>query len=144
MNENAELHDGEIELDDARELIWRNVNPNWVDGGKLSSQAFRPTPKDVGKLSGAREGKVTADKHFHEFTNEFALASSGVWAVTVDEARRVEVRCVYDAESESKPEPCPTGHTYLDYRVHGNSKIRRIGSALRDFAEERGRQHPHP
>lgn len=142
MSEQPELGVDETELDNADELIWRNVHPSWIDSGKVTSQAFRPTPKDTGKLSGARQEKVTADKHFHEFTTELNLVSTGIWAISVGEAQREHVRCVYDAESDSKPNPCPTGHTYLDYRVHTGGKIRKIASALRDRAEERGCQHP--
>lgn len=145
MSDHPVLGDDEVGLDaDSEELIWRNVHPTWIDKGKITSQVFRPTPKDSGQLSGAREEMVTAETHYHEFTTELGLDSSGVWAISVREASGAGVRCVYDAESISKPDPCPTGHTYIDYRGHSGNKIKRIGSALRDSAEERGRRHPTP
>ncbi|MGW4325433.1 hypothetical protein ACWEKR_06025 [Nocardia sp. NPDC004573] len=144
MTEGPELDEVEVELDDASELIWRNVNPAWIQDGKVSSQAFRPTPKDKQQLSGAREQKVTAEKHFHEFTQELELRSVGVWAVSVGEANAQDVRCVYDAESADAPDPCPTGHTYLDFRAHmGDKAIRRVGRLLSEDAQRRGRMHPN-
>lgn len=139
-----ELLPGEIQLERSEELIWRNVNPSWIDNGEVSSQAFRPTPKDKKQLSGAREDAVSAAEHFVEFTQKLGLDSVGVWAVTVDESHSASLRCIYDADAPTAPDPCPTGHTYIDYRDHGNSKIRKIGSTLRDFAEGRGCQHPGP
>ncbi|UFS93750.1 hypothetical protein [Nocardia huaxiensis] len=142
MSDQPELGSNEIELDNPDELIWRNVHPTWIDNGQLSSLAFKPSPKDTGKLSGAREEKVTADKHYFEFTEELGLESAGVWAVTVGEAREQAVPCVYDAESSTKPDPCPTGHTYLDFRSHSGGRVRKIASSLRKAAEERGKRHP--
>ena len=137
-----ELKPGEVEVTDGDELIWRNVNPNWIDNGELSSQAFRPTPKDLKQLSGAREREVSAEDHFEEFTEKLELESSGVWAISAGEAKDAALRCIFDAEADSAPDPCPVGHTYIDYRGHGNSKIRKIGSSLRDLAEVRGCKFP--
>lgn len=142
MSEQHELGSDEIVLDNADELIWRNVHPSWIQDGKVSSLAFKPSPKDTGRLSGARQDKVSAEKHYFEFTDALGLTSSGVWAITVGEAQAQNVPCVYDAESSSKPDPCPTGHTYLDYRAQTGGRIRKIASALRRKAEERGKQHP--
>jgi hypothetical protein len=32
-------------------LLHRQINPSWVQQGRVTSQAFRPTPKDESKLS---------------------------------------------------------------------------------------------
>ena len=145
MTEGTGFGSAEVELDAADELVWRNVNPGFIDNGVISSQAFRPTPKDDSKLSGARQAKVAADKHFHEFTSDLGLASAGVWAVSVAEANAEGVRCVYDAESATRPPaPCPTGHTYFDFQTHGTSARKRISRKLTDNATARGRQHPAP
>ncbi len=144
MTERTEQGD-EVELDNPEELVWRNVNPGFIESGVVSSQAFRPTPKDQRKMSGARENKVSAEKHFHEFTNDLGRESAGVWAVSVGEANAQGVRCVYDAESSNRPpDPCPAGHTYFDFQPHGNNAQRRIGRTLSENAQQRGRQHPLP
>lgn len=137
----ATLKPGEEALEHSAELIWRNVHPAWIDDGALTSQVFRPTPKDHKKLSGARQRMVTASEHFKEFTKDLELESAGVWAISAGEALDSGVRGVYDAESATPPDPCPTGHTFIDYREVSGSRARKIGSALRDLAEARGPQH---
>jgi len=130
-------------LTEAGERLWRNVNPDWIeDDGSLTSQAFRPMPKDEGKLSTARSGKVDAADHFHEFTNRLDLDSVGVWAVTVGEGDALGVPSIYDAEGAAAPDPCPAGHTFMDFRQLTSGKARKVGAKLRDHAEARHRQHP--
>lgn len=64
-----DLRDGEEVLTDAHELLWRNAHPSiLLDGDRLSSQLFKPTPKDQGMLSTARSAVVTAKEHFLEYT----------------------------------------------------------------------------
>ena len=142
MSDDQGLQPGELELTNTQELLWRNVHPIWIDDGQLTSQAFRPTPKDDKRLSTARQQKIAPDEHFREYTEVLSLTSSGVWAISVGEAHQESLRCIYDAESNAVPDPCPTGHTSVDFSDHGNGRIRRIGSALRDAAEARGQQHP--
>lgn len=40
-----------VPLSDAGELLHRQVHPNWIRDGRITSQAFRPTKKDDNKLS---------------------------------------------------------------------------------------------
>lgn len=129
-------------LDPSDEMLWRNVNPNWIDEGRLTSQVYRPTPKDQKHLSVAREERVSAAAHYAEFTDSLGLASAGVWAVTVEECSTVGIPAVHDELSSKRPDPCPTGHTHLDFTGHSSNRAKRIGGILRDRAEARGRQHP--
>lgn len=138
----AEPEAEETVLEPSEELLWRNVNPNWLDQGRLTSQAYRPTPKDRKHLSVAREARVSAAAHYTEFTDSFGLASAGVWAVTVEECTTVGVQVVYDENSPTRPDPCPTGHTHLDFTGLSSNRAKRIGGILRDKAEARGRLHP--
>jgi hypothetical protein len=131
-----------VELTESGELLWRNVHPSFVDGGQLSSQAFRPTPKDAGRLSTAREDAVSAADHFTEYTVDLGLASGGVWAVSVGEVVAAELTAWFDAESDQAPDPCPTGHTSVDFGDASEGRVRKIGGQLRDHAVKRGRQHP--
>lgn len=140
--EKHELQGGEVELTDLPELVWRNANPDWIDNGILSSQAFRPFNKDDPMLSSARENKVTAEAHFKEFTEVLENQSVGIWAISVNEIQDMGLRAIYDAESDTAPSPCPVGHTSIDFREIGNSGRRKISSKLRDRAQSRGRQHP--
>jgi len=131
-------------LTDSAELVWRNVHPNFYDEGadSLTSQAFRATAKDQKKPSGAREARVTAGKHFEEFTKILNFKSAGVWAVTVAEVDAEGIHAVYDENAPTAPNPCTTGHTYFDYTELSPSKMKQVAGKLRDKAETRGRKHP--
>lgn len=66
MSDPTEVSDGEELLTTRDELLWRNAHPDWLVDGELTSQAFRPTPKDQKKLSSTRESKVAAEANFKE------------------------------------------------------------------------------
>jgi hypothetical protein len=142
VSDPTEVSDGEELLTTRDELLWRNAHPDWLVDGELTSQAFRPTPKDQKKLSSTRESKVAAEANFKEYTEEFSLESIGVWAVTVGEAQDQTIPAIYDEHSPTIPSPCLTGHTSLDFTAVSNNQAKRIGGRLRDRAEERGKQHP--
>ncbi|MFF0339676.1 hypothetical protein [Kribbella sp. NPDC004875] len=137
-----ELLEGELLLDVGDEKLWRNVNPAFFDGDQMTTQAFTPTKKDEGKLSSAMAALVTAEEHFREFTEDLGLQSSGVWCVTVDEVAGTGLRAVYDCESPERPDPCPKGHAYVDFRGAGSGLKKRAATKLRDAATNTGRVHP--
>lgn len=142
MADSSEIGPGEEILTDPNQLLLRNIHPDWVVNGKVTSQAFRPTPKDERKLSTTSSSKVSAEDSFREYTEDFELASAGVWGVSVGEAADLSIRAIYDEHSPSIPKPCLTGHTSLDFAQISNNKAKRLGGRLRDRAEDRGRQHP--
>lgn len=129
-------------LADEADLVWRSVHPAWFVNGRLSSQAFRPTPKDQLMLSGASSRSVTAEEHFTEYTEDFGLESCGVWAISVGEAAAEGLPCWADEGTPQAPLPCPRGHVSIDFRGKTGAELRRVGQRLRTFAEVRGRIHP--
>ncbi len=139
------LTSGEGVVDGSDENLWRNQNPSWVDSnGKVTSQLFKPTPKDLGCVSVARSTVVTAEAHFVEFTTELELASVGVWGVTVDqtvaEAKRrdLPIRCVDDHTITTSPR----GHAYIDHRALSPNQSSKLGAGLRTIAFDNKRAHP--
>lgn len=68
-------------LSDLDELLFRQVHPSFVRDGRPSSQAFRPTLKDVAKLSVARASMTTARDSYDLDVSTRGHASAGVWAV---------------------------------------------------------------
>ena len=76
-------------LSDDEELLFRQVHPSFVRDGRPSSQAFRPTAKDEGKLSVARGSLTTPAGAFEVHTTGLGLPSAGTWAVTVGECDAV-------------------------------------------------------
>lgn len=64
-------------------LLFRQVNPSWMKLGRVTSQAFKPTPKDRGRLSAYDGDRMTAEKAWRHYTMELGYRSVGVLAVTV-------------------------------------------------------------
>lgn len=116
-------------MNDATELL-RQIHPSFVKLGKVTSQAFRPTPKDDNKLSvydGDLISPAKAWAHFHERSHE----SVGVMAVTVADCKEVNLPV------RSTPEVFDE-HAEIDFsELSGNQRDTR-GKLLRNFAEKRG------
>ena len=66
-------------------LFLRQVHPNFIQDGNLSSQAFFPFPKDKGKLS-VYDGRIISPiQSFLHYTQKQNLSSAGVWGVSTTE-----------------------------------------------------------
>jgi len=101
------------QLTHSKELLYRQIHPNWVDDGKPSSQAFRPTQKDKGMLSIAQGSKTTAEGAYRHYTEVRKLASAGSWAVTVGETVEADLGCFAD------PQVDDPNHGFIDFRGLG-------------------------
>lgn len=111
-------------------LLLRQINPSFIQDGKITSQAFSPTPKDEKKLSCYDGDQISArDAHSH-FSNGLGLRSAGVLAVTVNECSSVEL--------PARPDPEPfKEHAIIDFEGNDNKEIRRKAKTLRNHAELR-------
>lgn len=83
---------------DAREmspetLLHRQIHPAFVQKERVTSQAFKPTPKDEQKLSVYDGDQITAKACWEHFT-ERGFASAGVLSVSVEECTSVGTECV--------------------------------------------------
>jgi hypothetical protein len=124
-------------LMDRDELLLRQVFPGWIDEeGVLTSQAFRPSKGDEGKLSIARGSLTTAEAAFKHYTTELCLRSAGTWAVTVGEALDAELQS-YDEKNEKVP-----AHGFIDFRELGRGEAERRAKRLLARAKARGRLFP--
>jgi len=81
--------------------LWRQVHPSFVDQGIPTTQAFRPTKKDDGKLSVDNGDMINAEQSDRDFTGK-GYASTGVLAVTVGECREMDLE-VEDNRIDSPP-----------------------------------------
>jgi hypothetical protein len=63
-------------------LLLRQVHPGFVQAGRITSQVFRPTPKDEGYLSVDNGDLITPQQAWQRFTANPAVASAGIMAVT--------------------------------------------------------------
>lgn len=114
-------------------LLFRQVHPAWVQHGKVTSQAFRPTPKDQKQLSVYDGDLIDAAASWSRFTGTLSLGSVGVLAVTVAECGRFSLPVVPDPQTFRE-------HVLVDFSAFGNNDAERRSKQLRAAAEARGWQ----
>jgi hypothetical protein len=115
-------------------LLHRQIHPSWVHNNRLSSQAFRPAPKDEDLLSMYDGDLIAADRAYLHFTTVFGFTSCGVCSVTVAEC----------AEQGLPARPDPkhfAEHAVVDFKNVGRGEADRKAKALRQKAHDRGWQH---
>ncbi|MDF7759045.1 hypothetical protein PU683_05805 [Kosakonia cowanii] len=116
------------------DLIFRQINSSFVQNGRVTSQAFRPTPKDEKKLSAYDGSMISAEKAFEHYTTTLELNSVGVMGLTQEECSGNGLPVVPD------PEPFPE-HVLLDFTPYENGPITRMSKTLKAIAEARGWLH---
>jgi hypothetical protein len=112
-------------------LLLRQINPSWVQAGRVTSQAFKPTPKDKKRLSVYDGDQVTAEDSWRHYTEQLKYSSVGVMAVTVGDCRSLNLPV------EPDPEPFPE-HVVIRFDDCSNSQIETKAKHLKKSAEERG------
>ena len=115
-------------------LLHRQVHPSFVQQGRVSSQAFRPTPKDEKKLSVYDVDRITAARAVEHYTGTLRFASAGVLAVSEGECRAMDLAAIPD------PAPFPE-HILIDFTPFSENEIKRRAKKLNAFAEARGWQY---
>ena len=129
-------------LSDDEELLFRQVHPSFVRDGRPSSQAFRPTAKDEGKLSVARGSLTTPAGAFALHTIGLGLPSAGTWAVTVGECREQVLNVLPDPLTSPPEKVNDPAHALVDFTPHSKSQGEAKGARLARKAVERGQLHP--
>jgi len=115
-------------------LLLRQINPSFIQQGRVTSQAFRPTPKDRQKLSVYDGDLITAQRAWVHFTGG-GHQSVGVLAVTVGECTREEL------VARSSPKPHFPEHAEIDFLAFTPNQCEKKGKRLRSAAEGRGWLH---
>ena len=115
-------------------LLHRQVNPSWMQQGRITSQVFKPTPKDHYRLSVYDGDQVTALQAWLHYTTELGFASIGVLAVTVAECEAL------DLAAEPDPEPFPA-HAVIRFDACTPSQIEKKAKRLKAAGEARGWLH---
>ena len=121
-------------LVDLAEELYRQVNPNFVQGDMLTSQVFEATRKDQGLLSVNRATKTTAKAAFERFLAS-GSRSIGVVAVTVVEVVQVGLKAHEDAQPED------AAHVVIDFNGKSEGDARRARKQLAVMAQARGWRH---
>ncbi|MBC3272541.1 MULTISPECIES: hypothetical protein [Pseudomonas] len=110
--------------------LLRQINPSFIQDGKITSQAFSPTPKDDKKLSCYDGDQIDPPNAHDHFVQSLGLRSVGVVAVTVAECGALELPAFPD------PEPFKE-HAIIDFDGNEKNDIKRKSKILRTIAEER-------
>ena len=118
--------------------LLRQISPSWIRNGRVTSQAFKPTPKDEGKLSVYDGDRITAEASWNHFKNTLGYESVGVVAVTVDECESQGATVVSDPLIGFRE------HVVIDFRDMTRSKRNRVARELSRSASERGWQYRPP
>lgn len=107
---------GEEVVDDAAQVLWRQVHPDYIDEEIVGRGAFRGVSGDRERVSTSLDGLQTAEGAYRFHVERLQLVSAGTWSVTAGTVAQVGGTTVYDAESECAPDPCPPGHANIDLR----------------------------
>ena len=116
-------------------LMLRQVHPDFIQQGCVTSQAFRPTPKDQGKPSVYDGDQIDSEPSWKHYTQVLRRKSVGVVAVTVLECSQVGTQAYVDGVGF--PE-----HAVIDFTgLPSNSKIKNAAKHLTRKARKRGWQY---
>lgn len=130
---------GEVVITTADLLVYREIHPSWVVNSRLSSQAFKPTKKDEGRLSVRNSDKITAED-CHKFqTEKLNLKSMGNYGVTIGEISEASLQCF---ESPITSEPVDPSHCHISFVSLTGSQIQTKADKLVSAARSRGQIHP--
>lgn len=114
----TELVEGEVELTDGAEDIYRQVHPNFLDPESgITSQVFELNSQDEGKFSVSRSTLVTGEEATADYL-EAGNASCGAVILTVADANDEGGPVIDDSNARQVPK----GHAYIDFRESGLSK----------------------
>lgn len=112
-------------------LLLRQIHPAFVQADRITSQAFRPTPKDQLLLSVYDGDLITAEAAFQHFIHMPNCQSRGVLAVTVQEC--IELNLSARPDPELFPE-----HAVIDFTGLSNNQCEKMSKRLCSQALQRG------
>lgn len=118
-------------------LLLRQIHPSFVQDGRVSSQAFRPTPKDECQLSVYDGDRITAEDSWRHFTANPVCRSQGVMAVA--KAKCDELSLAVFADGVPFPE-----HASIDFTGLAKGEVERKAKILAQHARQLGWLYQNP
>lgn len=112
-------------------ILLRQVHPSFVQNGRPTSQAFRPTPKDEHQLSTYDGDQIKAEPAWEHYTETQGFSSAGVLGITVEECSEQGLKIIPD------PIPFPE-HVLVDFSEFPTGQIDKKAKLLKAKAEARG------
>jgi hypothetical protein len=111
-------------------LLLRQIHPDWIVDGRVTSQAFKPTKKDEGRVSTEDGDRTTAEDSYNRYIQNYD--SDGVMAVTVQECTDLQLPIL------SEPNKHSEYHTVIDYGRSTRRQIKDNAGILTAHARRRG------
>ncbi len=112
-------------------VLLRQVHPSFIHKGRVTSQAFRPTPKDEHKLSTYDGDQIEPQPAYQHYTDTLHFESVGVQGVTVAECGDLKLPVTPD--KKQFPE-----HVVIDFSEFNKKVVETKAKSLRDKALTRG------
>jgi hypothetical protein len=112
-------------------LLLRQIHPNFVQAGRVTSQAFRPSPKDELHLSVYDGDQIKPEAAFVHFITNPACSSTGVMAVSKTECDAQNLPVLADGI------PFPE-HCSIDFSDFEKNDIEKKAKFLSRSAQTRG------
>jgi len=110
--------------------LLRQVIPEWVHCGKISSQAFRPFRK--GEMLSTYDGSIiTAEEAYFNFTGNPDRRSAGVASVLVSQFKAEGLEIIEDRIPYES-------HISVSYDIFGTNAREKISRKLANIANARG------
>lgn len=116
-------------MDDKTQLL-RQVHPSFVQDGKITSQVFRPTPKDDKKLSSYDGDQISPEGSYTHFVAKPDCRSAGVVSITTGECEALGLPAVPDPDEFAE-------HVLIDFSEFEKKDIEKKAKLLRASAEAR-------
>jgi len=111
-------------------LLYRQIHPSFVQLGRVTSQAFRPTPKDEQKLSVYDGDQITADNAYEHYVSSLELSSCGVMGLLCAECETLALTV--------QPDPAPfPEHAVIDFSDFSKKQTEKKAKQLKARAEAR-------
>jgi len=123
---------------DSSSILLRQVHPTFVQADIIStqvfsitSQVFKPTPKDEGFLSMYNDEKFTPEESHSHFTSENGKSSFGVVGVSGIECENQQLKWAEDNDPFD-------GHSHIDFNGLTKGEIEKKAKFLKSVAMKRG------
>ena len=111
---------------DADTLLYRQIHPSFIQNNRVTSAAFRPTPKDQKKLSTYDGSKISAQGAWQHFTQQ-QHSSAGVLGITVAECTDLNLEVQEDYQTHPY-------HVLVDFTGKTNSEQKKTAEQLKEKA----------
>lgn len=129
-------------LNEHEEILFRQIHPNYMsEVGEPSSDRFRPSETDLGRLSLDRSS-LTSAASSHSLYISSGRKSAAVFGVSVAEFAQESIACLADPQEANPPHPKNAAHALADFTPHESKSHKLIAKRLVRLAIARGQIHP--